>query len=114
MRRTASVGARAEHFDEERGCLRVPSPKGGESRAVDLPLSGALLYLLRRRIEGKPIIDADSPWLFPSDSASGYVAEIRTNVLGGLSDTPRGTCMRRSRSKPVCRSQNSDSFLTTR
>jgi hypothetical protein len=34
MRRTASVEPRIEHFDEERGCLRVPNPKGGESRGV--------------------------------------------------------------------------------
>jgi integrase len=84
MRRTASVEARIEHFDEERGCLRVPNPKGGESRAFDLPLSGALIDLVRRRIEENRITHPDSPWLFPSDSASGHVAEVRTDALGGL------------------------------
>jgi hypothetical protein len=57
MRRTASVEARIEHLDVERGCLRVPNPKGGESRAFDLPLSGTLIDLVRRRIEENQIID---------------------------------------------------------
>jgi integrase len=84
MRRTAAVEARIEHFDEQRGCLRVPNPKGGESRAFDLPLSGALLDLMRLRIEENRVIDADSPWLFPSGSASGHVAEARVDALGEL------------------------------
>jgi integrase len=84
MRRTASVEARIEHFDEERGCLLVPNPKGGESRAFDLPLSGPLIELVRRRIEENRIVYPDSPWLFPSDSASGHVAEVRVDALGGL------------------------------
>ena len=84
MRRTASVEARIEDFDGERGCLRVPSPKGGESRAFDLPLSGALFDLIHRRIEENRIIDADLPWLFPSNSASGHVAEVRVDTLGSL------------------------------
>jgi integrase len=84
MRRTASVEARIEHFDEERACLRVPNPNGGESRAFDLPLSGALLDLVHRRIEENRIIAPDLPWLFPSHSASGHVAEVRVDALGGL------------------------------
>jgi integrase len=84
MRRTASVEARVEHFDEERGCLRVPNPKGGKSRAFDLPLSGVLLDLMRHRIEENRIIDPGSHWLFPSDSASGHVVEVRVDALGGL------------------------------
>jgi integrase len=84
MRRTAAVEARIDHFDQERGCLRVPNPKGGERRAFDLPLSGALLDLVRHRIEENRIIDGDSPWLFPSDSASGHVAEVRVEALGEL------------------------------
>ncbi len=62
----------------------MPKPKGGESRAFDLPLSGALIDLVRRRIEENRIIDPDSPWLFPSDSASGHVAEVRVDALGDL------------------------------
>jgi integrase len=84
MRRTASVEARIEHFDEERGCLRVPNPKGGESRAFDLPLSGALIDLVRRRIAENRTLDPDSPWLFPSASASGHIAEVRIDALGEL------------------------------
>jgi integrase len=83
MRRTAAVEARIEHFDEERGCMRVPNPKGGESRAFNLPLSAPLLDLVRHRIEENRIIDA-SPWLFPSNSASGHVAEVRVDALGEL------------------------------
>jgi integrase len=62
----------------------VPSPKGGEERAFDLPLSGALTDLVRRRIEENRVAHPDSPWLFPSDSASGHVAEIRADALGDL------------------------------
>jgi integrase len=62
----------------------VPSPKGGEERAFDLPLSGALIGLVRRRIEENRVTHPDSPWLFPSDSASGHVAEVRVDALGGL------------------------------
>jgi integrase len=84
MRRTASVEARIEHFDDGRRCLWVPNPKGGESRAFDLPLSGALFELVRRRIEENRIIDPASPWLFPSVSANGHIAEVRVDALGGL------------------------------
>ena len=84
MRRTATIEARVEDFDEARGCLRVPNPKGGESRAFDLPLSGPLLNLVRHRIEENRIIAPNSPWLFPSDSASGHVAEVRVDALGDL------------------------------
>jgi integrase len=62
----------------------VPNPKGGESRAFDLPLSGALIDLVRGRIEENRIVDSDSPWLSPSNSASGHVAEVRVDALGGL------------------------------
>jgi integrase len=71
-------------FDEERGCLGVPSPKGGEERVFDLPLSGALIDLVRRRIEENRIVAPDSPWLFPSNSASGHVAEVRADALRDL------------------------------
>jgi hypothetical protein len=39
---------------------------------------------VRRRIEENRIIAPDSPWLFPSDSASGHVAEVRVDAFGGL------------------------------
>jgi integrase len=49
-----------------------------------LPLSGALVDLMRRRIEENRILDPGSPWLFPSDSASGHVAENRVDALDSL------------------------------
>jgi len=82
MRRTATIEARIEHFDEERGCLRVPNPKGGERRAFDLPLSGALIDLVRRRVAENRMLYPGSPWLFPSHSGSGHVAEVRDDALG--------------------------------
>ena len=84
MRRTATIEARIEHFDEARGCLRVPNPKGGERRAFDLALALPLIDLIRRRIGENRKLYPDSPWLFPANSGSGHVAEIRDASLGNL------------------------------
>ncbi len=84
MRRSASAEARIEHFDETRGCLLVPRPKGGAARAFDLPLSRPLLDLVRHRIEGNRALYLRSNWLFPSDSGSGHLAEVQQEELGGL------------------------------
>jgi integrase len=39
LRRNDVLTARWENFDDKRPSLRVPSPKGGEDRAFELPLS---------------------------------------------------------------------------
>src|SRR5438270_3086141 len=79
MRRTAACEARVEHLDLERGCLRVPSPKGGEARAFELPLSPPLLDLLRARAGGR-----DWGWLFPSIRLGGHIVDVRDDGLGDL------------------------------
>ena len=84
MRRTAAVEVRAEHFDPDRGCLRVPNPKGGEKRAFDLPLSGPLLDLVRHRIEENAKLTDGTPWLFPASGDAGHVAEVKQDELGRL------------------------------
>lgn len=79
MRSQAARSARAEHLLPGRRLLRVPSPKGGEGRAFDLPLSAPLLDLLSARARA-----ARGGWLFPADSASGHVEEVREDALGPL------------------------------
>jgi integrase len=77
MRSTAARTARSEHLLPARALLRVPSPKGGDERAFDLPLSASLLDLLVARAGA-------GPWLFPAASASGHVEEVREDALGPL------------------------------
>jgi integrase len=79
MRRTAACKARVEHLDFERGCLRVPSPKGGEARAFELPLSPVLIDLLRHRAGGRT-----EGWLFPSIRMGGHIYDVRDEELAGL------------------------------
>jgi integrase len=77
MRSGAARSARAEHLLPGRGLLRVPSPKGGDERAFDLPLSPPLLDLLSARA-------APGGWLFPARSASGHIEEVRDDALAPL------------------------------
>lgn len=81
MRRTAAVEARIEHLDLGRCCLRVPNPKGGAARAFDLPLSAPLLDLCRHRAQTNHVLYRGSPWLFPADSRTGRVAEVKEPSL---------------------------------
>ena len=66
---------RWEHLDAD-GVLTVPSPKGGEARAFQLPLPRRLLQALERvKQETAPL---ESPFVFPSStSRSGHVEELR-------------------------------------
>jgi integrase len=79
MRRSSACEARIEHVDFERGCLRVPSPKGGEARAFDLPLSPPLVDLLRARVG-----ERTNGWIFQSNRNGGPIREVRDEELGGL------------------------------
>src|SRR5690606_5399049 len=49
MRSEAARRVRWEHVDWKRKALRVPKPKGGESRAFELPLCKTVGDLLKRR-----------------------------------------------------------------
>jgi integrase len=67
LRRGDLVSIRREHVT---GCtLTVPKPKGGESRAFELPLSDAACELVQRVLRSH-----NSEWLWPSPtSKSGHV-----------------------------------------
>lgn len=81
MRRTAACSARVKDLDLDAAVLHVPTPKGGAERAFDLPLSKPLVDLLRHRVKENPAYFRDSPFLFPSHSASGHVAEVQEKLL---------------------------------
>ncbi len=85
MRRTAACEARIADLDIEARRLHVPCPKGGATRAFDLPLSGPLADLLGHRRTQVPLLHRRSPWLFPAESRSGHVTEVLQRELGGLS-----------------------------
>jgi len=74
--------------------LHVPKPKGGESRAFDLPLSDFLMEILkRRRAEHEKLCAGNeqmAPWCWPAASASGHISEPREDELGyGIHDLRR-------------------------
>ncbi|MEZ5875594.1 MAG: site-specific integrase [Hyphomicrobiales bacterium] len=82
MRRTATVSARWEHVDWDRGFLFVPRPKGGKERAFSLPLSAYLIDLLRERRDGNEVFFPGSPWIWPASSKAGHVTEPKENKRG--------------------------------
>lgn len=84
MRRTSACEACASDLDLASGRLHVPKPKGGSTRAFDLPLSGPLADLLGHRVEENPRLHRKTPWLFPAESKSGHVAEVAQHELDGL------------------------------
>lgn len=84
MRRTSACEARADDLDLGARTLHVPKPKGGSTRAFDLPLSAALVDLLGHRLSESPKLHRKAQWLFPADSESGHVAEVAQHELGGL------------------------------
>lgn len=82
MRRTSAIEARIDQVLP--GALHVPKPKGGSARAFDLPLSEPLQALINHRIEQNAIYFRKTPWLFPSESKTGHVAEVQQWELGDL------------------------------
>ena len=57
--------------------LHRPNPKGGRTRAFDLPLSRQLRMILDEARAAAKQLDPTSPWVFPSDSACGHVLNMR-------------------------------------
>lgn len=107
LRRETAVSIRLEDIDLEARTLRVPRPKGGEARAFTIPLSDALVRIIRERIADNEASRLKrnekrlqrrqepfpaSPWLFPANSASGHVSEPKPGVRDGFSVpfTPHG------------------------
>jgi integrase len=87
LRRNDVLTARWENFDDKRPSLRVPSPKGGEERAFELPLSQAMLECLQRAKEAGQTYfpDESQEWIFPAPG--GHVAEVKEEGRQKLSHT---------------------------
>jgi integrase len=87
LRRTDVLTARWANFDPARPSLRIPSPKGGEERAFELPLSTAMLQCLERVQEaGRTYYPEESRiWIFPAPG--GHVAEVKEEGRQKLSHT---------------------------
>ncbi|WP_372625062.1 integrase arm-type DNA-binding domain-containing protein [Falsiroseomonas sp.] len=76
----ALARARWEHLDMRRRALHFPSPKGGPSRAFDVPLSRHMLVCLARaRWAGRLLHPAAAAraWIFPAASKPGHIVEWR-------------------------------------
>lgn len=87
LRRTDVITARWANFDAARPSLRLPSPKGGEERAFELPLSSAMLECLERAREaGQTYYPEESKtWIFPAPG--GHIAEVKEEGRQKLSHT---------------------------
>jgi integrase len=87
LRRTDVLTARWANFDPNRPSLRLPSPKGGEERAFELPLSTAMLECLERVKEaGRTYYPEEGKiWIFPAPG--GHVAEVKEEGRQKLSQT---------------------------
>lgn len=84
MRRGAGLTARREDLNLGGDVLHVPKPKGGAAKRFDLPLSAPLRDLLAHRSVENVTEYRKTPWLFPSSSKSGHVAEVQQTELGDL------------------------------
>jgi len=83
-RREALSCARWEDLDVRRRTLHIPKPKGGTSRAFDLPLSRRMLWCLARaRRAGRMLHEGRAQrWIFPSGTGqSGHIVEIKEKDL---------------------------------
>lgn len=76
----AIARARWEHVDVARRALHIPSPKGGPSRAFDIPLSRPMLACLARARRAGRVLHPESrarAWVFPAGSEAGHIVEWR-------------------------------------
>jgi integrase len=86
LRKTSAIEMRWADVDLEGRRLHIPQPKGGAKRAFDLPLPKVLVDLLRARREVHDDLCSGHrrmrPWVFPADSASGHLVELREGDIG--------------------------------
>lgn len=70
---------RISDLDLRERVLHLAKPKGGEAKALDIPLSRAMMECIFRLRRIGPIIYPESgrTWLFPSDAPSGHLVEHR-------------------------------------
>jgi integrase len=87
LRRNDVLTARPEYLNAQRPSLRLPSPKGGEDRAFELPLSQPMLEcLLRVKALGQTFLPEESKqWLFPAPG--GHIGEVKEEGRLKLSHT---------------------------
>jgi integrase len=87
LRKNDVLTARWSNLDEQRRALRIPSPKGGDERAFDLPLSEPMWECLQRaRDAGQTFFpDQGRTWIFPAET--GHVAEVKEDGRLKLSHT---------------------------
>lgn len=72
LRRMDAATIRWEHVDLENRTLHRPNPKGGSSRAFDLPLSVFCVALLEaRKVDNAKWPGGDGGWVFPSTATTG-------------------------------------------
>lgn len=60
--------------------LHRPSPKGGRSRAYDLPMTRQLRVIFEEARAAAGQLNPASPWVFPADRACGLVLNMRERV----------------------------------
>jgi hypothetical protein len=69
--------AKIEHIDFASRQLFVPSPKGGEGKAFNIPLSREMVRCLVRAIRFGRMMhrDAGKIWIFPGEGEAGHIFE---------------------------------------
>ena len=80
-RPTAIKEARWEHLDEKKRALRIPNPKGGESRAFDMPLSRPMLRVLRQAKKAGRMLHEESAKTYIFPNADGPIVEHKQKIL---------------------------------
>ncbi len=65
--------------------IHRPTPKGGRLKAFDLPLSGKLTAILEDARKAHELLFPRSPFVFPSNSASGHVETFREKTIPQVS-----------------------------
>lgn len=94
LRKTDILTAQWLNMNWAKPNLRLPSPKGGDERAFELPLSQAMVDCLRRVKElGATFFPKESKtWIFPTDG--GHIAEVKED--GRLKVSHTGHALRHS------------------
>jgi integrase len=79
LRRNTVVSIKWHDVDTKQSMLHIPLPKGGSTRAFDLPLSAPLVDVLERRRSDNngAILFPDSPFVFPAASRSGHIESLK-------------------------------------
>ncbi len=76
---------RIEHIDLRGRLIHIPTPKGGEGKAFDIPLSRPMICCIIRAVRWGRIMypEQGKSWLFPADSEPGHLVEHKEerNVL---------------------------------